>query len=235
MSFEQQSSSATAPTLTLHHLENSRSQRILWLLEELGVPYDLKIYKRTPEKRAPKELFDVHPLGKSPVLTDGPKLTLAESGAIVEYLISRYGKDKFGLDENSDAWVENMYWAHYSEGSLQPLLTRRFIYKVVPDRTPFFIRPVARLLFNNLDSVLIAPELEKHGKLIESRLEEVSSTGGWLAGQSHPTSSDFILSFTLEVFTLAAPAYAGPKTKQYVEKIKSSAAYQRVSSIFDSI
>ncbi|KAG2005047.1 glutathione S-transferase [Coprinopsis cinerea AmutBmut pab1-1] len=221
----------TSEPITLHHLENSRSQRILWLLEELEVPYTLKVYKRTPEKLAPKDLLEVHPLGKSPVLTDGQgseRLVLAESGAIVEYLVNRYGKEKFGVDESSSAWVDNLYWSHYSEGSLQPLLTRRFIYQIIPTRAPFFIRPMAKGLFTKVDQNLIAPELEKHGKMIESRLEQVASKGGWFAGLAHPTSADFILSFTLEVFVQRAPEYTGKLTKEYVKRVQSREAYKRV-------
>lgn len=109
--------------LKVHHLNNSRSQRILWLLEEMGVPYEIVKYQRmTPVPLAPPELKEVHPLGKSPVLEDG-KRKIAESGAIVEYLIDTYGKGKFKPAEGSDDHWKYIEWMHFAEGSaMLPLL-----------------------------------------------------------------------------------------------------------------
>lgn len=99
--------------LTVHHLNNSRSQRILWLLEELGIAYEIKKYQRQPDKRAPESLKAVHPLGKSPVITDG-SVTLAESGAIVDYIIRKYGDGR--AIAKGDEWVNESLWSHFAEG-----------------------------------------------------------------------------------------------------------------------
>src|SRR5690242_20652364 len=108
--------------ITVHHLENSRSQRVLWLLEELGVPYEVKRYARDPATMlAPPELRRVHPLGKSPVVTDGDA-TLAESGAIIEYLVERYGEGRLSPSPGTAARLRYRYWLHYAEGSAMPPL-----------------------------------------------------------------------------------------------------------------
>src|ERR1700761_5752 len=109
--------------LTVHHLNNSRSQRVLWLLEELGLSYEIVRYERDAKTMlAPKELRAVHPLGKSPVIVDGAK-TLAESGAILEYLVTTYGKGALQPPPNDDqAQLQYRYWMHYAEGSAMPPL-----------------------------------------------------------------------------------------------------------------
>src|ERR687891_613304 len=107
--------------ITVHHLENSRSQRVLWMLEELGVDYEVKRYQREPSMQAPASLRAVHPLGKSPVITDGDR-TLAESGAILEYLVETYGKDQLAPPAGTPGRVRYTYFMHYAEGSLMPLL-----------------------------------------------------------------------------------------------------------------
>jgi glutathione S-transferase len=114
--------------LTVHHLNNSRSQRILWLLEEMGTPYEIAKYQRmSPLPMAPPELKEVHPLGKSPVITDGNK-SIAESGAIVEYLIDRYGKGRFKPARDTDDYWKYVEWMHYAEGSAMfPLLMALFL------------------------------------------------------------------------------------------------------------
>src|SRR5437588_8384509 len=114
--------------LTLHHLNDSRSQRILWLLEELAVPYEMKRYQRNPETRlAPPELKTVHPLGKSPVITDG-NITLAESGAVVDYIIRRYGKAAMMPAPGSADYEAYNEWLHYSEGSaMLPLMLNLYV------------------------------------------------------------------------------------------------------------
>lgn len=106
-------------TITVHHLNNSRSQRILWLLEELEIPYTIERYERLPSKQAPPALRKVHPLGKSPVITDGD-VTVAESGAIVEYIIRNYGKGR--AEPNEQNWLINTQWSHYAEGKSQYLI-----------------------------------------------------------------------------------------------------------------
>ena len=131
--------------IVVHHLNNSRSQRLLWLLEELGVLYDIKRYERDRRTMlAPPELRKVHPLGKSPVITDGD-VTLAESGAIMEYVIDKYGRGRLVPKPGSPEKLRYLYWMHFAEGSAMPPL----LIKLVLDRmmkAPLLVRPVAKAI-----------------------------------------------------------------------------------------
>ncbi|KAG6914610.1 hypothetical protein DXG01_016343 [Tephrocybe rancida] len=152
--------------ITLHHLNNSRSQRILWLLEKLGLTYDIKRFKRGPDRLAPKEVLEINPLGKSPIITDD-SLTLAESGAIVEYLISKYGKGKFQASILGPGYVDNLYFSHYAEGSLMPLRVQKITYDMAPQRTSILIRPVASVIFKGLTQKFLMPSFKKHFDMVQ--------------------------------------------------------------------
>src|SRR3977135_617823 len=117
------------PMLTVHHLTNSRSQRVLWLLEELGVPYEIVRYQRQPDMRAPKELRAIHPLGKSPVVTDGGN-TIAESGAIAEYITETYGDGRLIPLPKTPERLRYTYWMHYAEGSAMPPLLLKPVFRL---------------------------------------------------------------------------------------------------------
>jgi len=208
--------------VVLHHLDDSRSQRILWLLEELEVPYVIKYYKRQPSKLAPPELKKIHPLGKSPTITDGG-VTLAESGAIVEYLIAKYGKGNFVPTETGR--VDNLYYTHYAEGTLQPLLVMGYIFQLIPDRSPFIIRPVARAICGNVRTLLVEPQLKTNAEMIESHLS--ASPSGWFAGGPSPTSADFLMSFACETLVVRGGDSVGPKTKRFVELCHGRDAFRR--------
>ena len=126
--------------ITVHHLENSRSQRVLWLLEELGVPYEVRRYER--DKRtmlAPPELLAVHPLGKSPVITDDGR-TVAETGAIVEYLTERYDEaHRLVPAPGSEARLRYTYWLHFAEGSAMPPLVMTLVFRGLPSSVPALV------------------------------------------------------------------------------------------------
>ncbi|KIJ63743.1 hypothetical protein HYDPIDRAFT_91820 [Hydnomerulius pinastri MD-312] len=151
------------PQITFHHLNDSRSQRILWLLEELEVPYELKKYDRGPKFRSPPELERLTPLGKAPVLTDGD-ITLSESGAIVVYLIKRYGSGRFDPTEAGE--VDDIYFTHYAEGSLMPILTQSIIYAAISSMAPWFLRPLLKWIFRQVLKEMVDPELAKHKSLV---------------------------------------------------------------------
>jgi glutathione S-transferase len=133
--------------IIVHHLNNSRSQRVLWLLEELNLEYEIKRYERDPKTMlAPASLREVHPLGKSPVITDGT-LTLAESGAIIEYLVDHYGKGKLAPTSDTAERLRYTYWLHYAEGSAMPPLLLDLIFSQIEKRPmPFFIKPIAKII-----------------------------------------------------------------------------------------
>ena len=157
--------------ITVHHLENSRSQRMLWMLEELGLDYEVKLYKREPSMQAPASLRAVHPLGKSPVITDGDK-TLAESGAILEYLVETYGNGRFAPPAGTPERLHYTYFLHYAEGSLMPLLFMKLVFSRLPERVPWFMRPVARAISNGADKTLLGPQITNHFAFLESELAQ---------------------------------------------------------------
>ena len=130
--------------ITLHHLEHSRSLRILWALEELGLEYEVKFYKRLPTYAAPPELKNIHPLGKAPVLTDGD-LVIAESAVILEYLQATYDTEHTFKPQNPKDLMQYNYWMHYAEGSLMPYLVMTLVMSNVPKHVPFLIKPLANL------------------------------------------------------------------------------------------
>ncbi|KAG8905337.1 hypothetical protein FRC01_008395 [Tulasnella sp. 417] len=208
-------------TITVHYLVNSRAQRILWLLEELEVPYEVKRYERV-NLLAPPEFYKVHPLGKSPVITDGD-LTIAESGAIVEYIIAKYGKGKLQPEESG--WLDNVYFSHYSEGTLMPLLVWKLILTKTPGNTPVLVRPIARGICNALIARMVDNRLVENISLIEEQLKK--HPGGWIAGGSEPTAADFMMLFPMEVFASRSPKPVPESFNAYVKMIHDRPAYKR--------
>jgi len=208
--------------LTIHHLDNSRSQRILWLLEELQVPYEVKPYKRDAEHHAPKELKDVHILGASPVLTEGD-FVLAESGAIVEYLITRYGQERELLSEA--ARIDDSYFIHYAEGSLMPALAFKFVFNMIPDRAPILLKPFLKGIFDALNNRMTLPRLRVHLDFVEAHLSKSKSP--WFAGGHEPTGADFMMSFPLEVLYKHDPSSLGPKTQEFIQILQERPAYKK--------
>jgi glutathione S-transferase len=216
--------------LTVHHLETSRSHRVLWLLEELGTPYTLKVYKRDPKTRlAPPALKKVHPLGKSPVVTDDGE-TFAESGAIIEYLVERYGSDASGelshllpvpgtLEQH-----QCRFWMHYAEGSLMSWMVMKLVFVTIPKQPmPFFIRPIARLLCSSVQAKLIDPNLLTALGFIEGHL----SKNTWFAGE-HLTMADFQMSFGVEAaLSRSNDVSAYPRLQAYGARLRARPAYQR--------
>lgn len=209
--------------ITVHHLDNSRSHRVLWLLEELGVPYEIKHYKREASLKAPASLRQIHPLGKSPTITDGPE-TLAESGAILEYLVERRGQGRLAPAIGTPDHLRYRYWMHYAEGSFMPSLVLMLIFRQMPKQPmPMLARPVVRTLANTVIETFVQPQIDSHLSYIEGELDKTS----WFAG-SEFTAADIQMSFPVE----AAAARGGlnasrPKTWSYLQRIRERPAYQR--------
>ena len=210
--------------IIVHHLNNSRSQRVLWLLEELGVEYDIKRYQRDAATMlAPATLRAVHPLGKSPVITDGD-LTIAESGAIVEYLVERYGAGRLAPAPGTPERLRYTYWLHYAEGSAMPPLLMKLIFdRIEKGPMPFFIRPVARAIAGKAKSSFVEPNIARHLDFMEAELGKSE----WFAGSAF-SAADIQISFPLE----AAAARGGldarrPKLMAFLEKIHARPAYKR--------
>lgn len=210
--------------LVVHHLNNSRSQRILWLLEELGVPYEVKRYERNPETmRAPDTLKAVHPLGKSPVITDDG-VTVAETGAIIEYLVDKYGAGRLIPPSGTPERLRYTYWLHFAEGSaMSPLLMKLVFTRIGEAPLPFFIKPVVKKIVATANSSFIDPELKKVFDYIEDELGKAA----WFAGDEI-TAADVQMSFPLEAAaTRAGLDHTRPKTMAFLEKIHARPAYRR--------
>lgn len=210
--------------ITVHHLNNSRSQRVLWLLEELGLAYELERYERDRgTMRAPASLRAVHPLGKSPVVTDGA-LTLAESGAIIEYLADRYGEGRLVPPAGTPERLRYAYWLHYAEGSLMPPLLMKLVFdRVASARMPLIARLIAKRIAAGAVKSFIGPEIKLHLDYLEGELGKST----WFAG-SEFTAADVQMSFPLE----AAGARAGldtprPKLTAFLQRAHARPAYQR--------
>ena len=214
--------------ITVHHLENSRSQRVLWLLEELGLAYEVKRYARDPQTMlAPPELSKVHPLGKSPVITDdqpAEPVTVAESGAIVEYLVDTHGAGRLRPAAGTPEARRYTYWLHFSEGSAMPPLLMKLVFdKVRSAPVPFFIKPVVKGVADKVTSSFIAPNITRQLDFMETEL----ASRAWFAGDEF-TAADIQMSFPLE----AAAARAGlnasrPKLMDWLKRIHARPAYQR--------
>lgn len=210
--------------IVVHHLNNSRSQRILWLLEELGLDYEVVKYFRNPQtNRAPPEVAAVHGLGKLPVIRDAD-LTLAESGAIIEYLLERYGDGRLVPAPGTPERVRYLYWMHYAEGSGMPILLLRVIFDQIESaRVPFFLRPFTRGIAARVKQALVQPELERHLDFLETELGDAPYFAG-----AEMTAADIQMSFALE----AAAARAGldakrPALMAFLDRIHARPAYIR--------
>ena len=210
--------------ITVHHLNNSRSQRVLWLLEELGVPYEVKRYERDAKTMlAPASLRAVHPLGKSPVITDEGQ-TIAESGAIVEYLVDRYGNGRLVPAAGSPERLRYTYWLHYAEGSLMPPLLMKLVFdRVESGPMPFFARPIARRIAKKVKASFVAPQIKSHLDYAEAELAKTT----WFAG-NEMTAADVQMSFPLEAAVLRGGLDASrPRLHAFLERIPARPAYQR--------
>jgi glutathione S-transferase len=195
--------------IIVHHLNNSRSQRVLWLLEELGMPYEIKRYERDPKTMlAPRALREVHPLGKSPVITDGGD-SIAESGAIIEYLVERHGQGRLAPARGTPERLRYTYWLHYAEGSAMPPLLMKLVFDRMPQAAPALLRPLVRSIANRVKSGYVEPQIALHLDFMESEL-------------------DIQMSFPLE----AAAARGGldakrPRLWRFLERIHARPAYGR--------
>lgn len=214
--------------ITVHHLNNSRSQRVLWLLEELGVPYEIKRYQRDATTMlAPPELRAVHPLGKSPVITDegaDGHFTIAESGAIIEYLVERYGNGRLVPAAGTPDKLRYTYWLHFAEGSaMLPLVMKLIFGRVETAPMPFFVKPIAKGIAGKVKAGFIDPNIKAHLDYMEAELCKTA----WFAG-SEFSAADIQMSFPVE----AANARGGldatrPKLMGFLERIHAMPSYKR--------
>jgi glutathione S-transferase len=206
--------------LTVHHLDNSRSQRVLWLLEELAVPYELVKYERDPKTSlAPEALQKIHPLGKSPVITDDGT-TVAESAVILEYIAEKYGNGRLIPPKDSPAYRRYRYFMHYAEGSIMPILLVKLITSRLK-KAPGLLRPVGKAVGGKVEAAFVAPNIARHLPFIANELgEEPYFCGNDL------TLADIQMSFPMEAIAARIPD--APKViKDYVARIHARPAFKK--------
>lgn len=210
--------------LTVHHLNNSRSQRILWLLEELGLQYEIKRYERDPETMlAPDSLKKVHPLGKSPVVTDEDK-TLAESGAIIDYIVSHYGDGRLAPAANTPEALRYNYWLHYAEGSVMPLIVFDLVLGQVGKQASFFTKPLANAVTGKVKDAFVDPQTALHFSYMNDELTKAT----WFAGDEF-TAADIQMSFPIEAASTNIENFSTEyqKLAAFLQRIRSRSAYKK--------
>ncbi|ERJ20162.1 putative glutathione S-transferase [Salinisphaera shabanensis T35B1] len=209
--------------ITVHHLEDSRSQRVLWLLEELELPYEVKHYKRDPKTMlAPAELKKVHPLGKSPLITDDER-TVAETGLIIDYIVETHGNGRLAPPRGSDQRLNYDYWLHYAEGSAMPPLLLHLVFDTVEKQAPFLIKPIAKAISANVKKQFIRPQLNLHMDYIEHSLRQHN----WFVDDEF-SAADIMMSFPLEAACARMDLQPRcPNIAAFVKRIHERPAYQR--------
>jgi len=210
--------------ITVHHLNLSRSQRVLWMLEELEVPYEIVKYERDPKTMlAPDSLKKVHPLGKSPVIVDDNE-TLAESGAILEFLAEKYADGRFVPAKGTQSYRDYRYFMHYAEGSLMPYLLLKLIFsKVKAAKVPFFIKPISNKIADKVSADFVDPNLKRHVEFLGQHLEKNT----WFAG-NELTAADIQMSYAVEALVSRAKDFAlSPKIIDLHARMLARPAYQR--------
>ncbi len=210
--------------IVVHHLNNSRSQRVLWLLEELGLPYEIVKYERDAATMlAPPSLLAVHPLGKSPVITDGDT-TVAETGAIVEYLIERHAQGRLAPMPGTPEHLRYRYWLHFAEGTaMSPLLLTLIFERVATAPMPFFVKPIARGISNKVLDASARPNIKRQLDFMEAELGKSE----WFAG-ALLTCADIMMSFPLEAAAQRAGLDASrPRLMAFLKRIHARPAYQK--------
>jgi glutathione S-transferase len=209
--------------ITVHHLQHSRSQRILWLLEELGVDYEIKRYDRDPETRlAPPDLRDIHPLGKAPLITDGD-VTIAESGAIIEYLVDKYDDGTLRPAAGTNERLAYTYWLHYAEGTFSPLMMIALIMGRIENAPlPFFLKPVAKGIAAKVRDGYLGPNIKNNLDFMELTLGK----SPWFCGDKL-TAADIQMSFALEAAEVRADLSNYPSIAGFLERMRARPAYRR--------
>ncbi|KAI6809949.1 hypothetical protein KC327_g6251 [Hortaea werneckii] len=236
-------SQAQKPKVVLHWLEKSRSQRILWLLQECkGLDWEVKTYKRQPNMLAPPALKEVHPLGKSPVITvEAPALSkpmvVAESAAICEYLCDhfaphlvpkRYKEGQEGqVGGETEEWLRYRFYMHYAEGSLMTLLLLTLFMDNLRDgpQVPWFIKPVTKLIVGQIDSFFLKPNHKTHFSFLDSEVASSPNGGQYLCG-TELTAADILMSFPLIAGKGKIDRQEYPKLTAYMDRLEGHKGYK---------
>jgi glutathione S-transferase len=206
--------------ITVHHLDNSRSQRVLWLLEELGVPYEIIKYQRDPRTYlAPPELQAIHPLGKSPVITDDGE-TIAESAVILEYVVEKHGGGRLVPATGTADYRRYRYFMHYAEGSLMPFLLLKLITSKIR-KAPALVRPIAKGIAGKIDGVFVDPNITRHVAFVDAELAKAPFFAG-----SELTAADIQMSYPMEAIAARLPSPPA-RIVDWVERVRTRPAFKR--------
>lgn len=210
----------------LHHLNNSRSQRILWMLELLGTDYEIEVYKRDNKTNlAPDSLKAIHPLGTAPILTHNGK-AIAETGAICEYLVQQTQDTRLIPEKSSEHYIDVQFWSHYAEGSFTPhLVTAMVLNKGKEKAKPFFIKFVVDKFVDAIMDAYFGMAIKRNLNFVEEHLKGRQ----WLVGDSI-TVADIQMSFPLEAMNGAGKLDNNPNIQQYVKRFQSDPDYQQAMS-----
>lgn len=208
--------------LTVHHLNQSRSQRVLWALEELQLPYQVVSYQRGKDMLAPAELKSVHPLGKSPVVEDNGHI-LAESGAILEYLQETYDSTRRLKPESVEDKLQYRFWLHYAEGSLMPLLLMKLVFASLgKPPVPFGMRTLGNALGKGVQKAWLNRQVDTHARFIEAHL----SRQRWFAG-AELSMADIQMSFPAMALLARGGVENLPHLRQWVQRVEQRPAWQK--------
>jgi len=206
--------------ITIHHLNNSRSQRVLWLLEELGAIYEVKRYERDAKTMmAPRTLKQVHPLGKSPVITDNGK-TIAETGAIIDYLLETHGDGRFIPKPGTPERLRYTYWMHYAEGSAMTPLLLKLVFNGIATNAPGLMRGLVKAVMQTAQQRVSDPQIALHVNYWDEEL----SRSTWFAGEEF-SAADIMMSFPLEAAASRAGARSRPMIASFLDRIHARPAY----------
>ena len=201
--------------ITIYHLDTSRSERIVWLMEELGLPYALELHLRQPNGAAPDALKAIHPLGKAPIIRDGDTV-LAESGAIVEYIVNRHAGGRLAVQPDAAAYARYLYWLHFAEGSLMSLMIVALVLTRVPDgdKTPAGIRVLARM------------------KQMLAFVDAELADGPWFVGAEF-TAADVMMTFTFTTMRHFLDYDLTPYSNivAYLQRIEARPAYRKAMAL----
>lgn len=207
--------------LTLHHLQHSRSMRILWALEELGLDYQLKYYQRLPNMSAPPQLKAIHPLGKAPILTDDDRV-IAESAVILDYLQANFDEQQQFKPQSGEALNQYQYWMHYAEGSLMPYLVFTLVMEQLGGKSvPLLARPLTKMVGQQVQNQFSKPRLKEHIAFLEQHLAKHA----YFAGE-HFSFADIQMSFPIQALVLAQKGKPLPNIQAYLSRIQQRPALQ---------
>jgi glutathione S-transferase len=206
--------------LTIHHLNNSRSQRVLWLLEELELPYEIRHYQRGADMQAPAELRQLHPLGKSPILTEGA-FTLAETGAIVTYILETHARGRMIPAQGSPDYWRYQHFLHHAEGTAMPPLLLKLVLATVTKKTPALVRPVVGKAMQATDEGFVTPQIERNLAYWEKSLADT----GWFAGPDL-SAADIMMSFPVEASASRADLSGYGNLTGFLSRIHARPAYR---------